>query len=628
MMEIDHISYIFGSFSRRRSQEVGNIKRRSLEAPKISHDRSNSAPQHASKKMESASVRTKSMCAYKQDENKFKCPFCKHIVEEPRVLPCLHTFCTKCLQKMERIDGGVENEAETSINLHTYHISTKPNLSDSDINERPIMTSIVCRICGIPSILPPEGVGGLPLHYLLQHRMILTTLNSSSTQLLCDFCPNDVLAVYRCTNCAYNLCNTCADTHKRHKCSTHEILHLEDARKKGINRIRRQIMCSEHGDRELEVFCSTCCQVICRDCTSVSHKGHMCELASRAAKSFTTTMRKALERVRNIAKETIELSTRLQGDSKRIQNRCDRVKQEVEKYMELYISEIEKHRQRLYDEIQHAQQEKLEIIEMQQVEVQKRLRDVKEVVIFADDLLAEGTDVEILSFVKTLLRRLERCSKLEMSSDWKVPDNLQFLPDEMAQDTSAGLCPIYGVITTQTISPQNCILKLEGSDNIRVGKKVEVTLETYDSSNEPLQRGGETVVADLRHRDAGISRSVQVNVEDNGNGTYHLKFTPDVAGKLLLSILIKGQPIKDNPFQILVRTLRPHHGTFHCCTFCSSGGSKEATCGCGGKMPGGYRGCGHGHDGHPGRRHWSCCGNALEHSECVRANSTHYQFTL
>lgn len=33
--------------------------------------------------------------------------------------------------------------------------------------------------------------------------------------------------------------------------------------------------------------------------------------------------------------------------------------------------------------------------------------------------------------------------------------------------------------------------------------------------------------------------------------------------------------------------LKPlHTGIYHCCTFCSSGGKKEATCGCGGTMPG------------------------------------------
>lgn len=36
-------------------------------------------------------------------------------------------------------------------------------------------------------------------------------------------------------------------------------------------------------------------------------------------------------------------------------------------------------------------------------------------------------------------------------------------------------------------------------------------------------------------------------------------------------------------------------------------------------MPG-FNGCGHGHTGHPGRRHWSCCGNVLENSECNVTN--------
>lgn len=31
---------------------------------------------------------------------------------------------------------------------------------------------------------------------------------------------------------------------------------------------------------------------------------------------------------------------------------------------------------------------------------------------------------------------------------------------------------------------------------------------------------------------------------------------------------------------------------------------------------GGFKGCGHGHKGHPGKPHWSCCGSTSERSEC------------
>ena len=65
----------------------------------------------------------------------------------------------------------------------------------------------------------------------------------------------------------------------------------------------------------------------------------------------------------------------------------------------------------------------------------------------------------------------------------------------------------------------------------------------------------------------------------------------------------------------------PHSGIFHCCTWCSSGSSSgrrtDTKCGCGSVMSGGYIGCGHGHAGHPGCYHWSCCGNIVKKSECL-----------
>lgn len=79
--------------------------------------------------------------------------------------------------------------------------------------------------------------------------------------------------------------------------------------------------------------------------------------------------------------------------------------------------------------------------------------------------------------------------------------------------------------------------------------------------------------------------------------------------------------IQDSPFKLCARTLRPHCGIYHCCSFCSSGKSKMQSCACEGIMPGGSKGCGHGHEGHPGRRHWSCCANVLENSECSKANT-------
>lgn len=108
-MDIDRISYIFGSFSRRRqSHETSSAKRRSIESTnkKIFHDRSKSTPHQQSKKTISVSPRAKSVFELGFDEGKFKCPLCKGSFVEPRVLPCLHTFCLKCIEDLESRDSN------------------------------------------------------------------------------------------------------------------------------------------------------------------------------------------------------------------------------------------------------------------------------------------------------------------------------------------------------------------------------------------------------------------------------------------------------------------------------------------------------------------------------------------
>lgn len=80
--------------------------------------------------------------------------------------------------------------------------------------------------------------------------------------------------------------------------------------------------------------------------------------------------------------------------------------------------------------------------------------------------------------------------------------------------------------------------------NVRVGKCVEIHLDSRDRNNSRLQRGGEIITAELRYKDVNTIRSLNVNVEDLRDGTYKLSFVPDTPGKLMLSIYVKGQQIK------------------------------------------------------------------------------------
>lgn len=99
-------------------------------------------------------------------------------------------------------------------------------------------------------------------------------------------------------------------------------------------------------------------------------------------------------------------------------------------------------------------------IEKRRNELQNRMKNAKDATAFIDELLNEGTDVEVLSFAKHVLKKLESCTGNE-STDLSISDSMQFLPTEIVQN-SGSCCPLYGVITTQTVSPKHCNLNTEG----------------------------------------------------------------------------------------------------------------------------------------------------------------------
>lgn len=96
--------------------------------------------------------------------------------------------------------------------------------------------------------------------------------------------------------------------------------------------------------------------------------------------------------------------------------------------------------------------------------LQKRIRDARDVAYFLDDLLNDGTDVEVLSFVNPIMVKIEQCDNFKQDKELKLSGSLQFLPEETVK------CPnnfytLYGVVTTQTVSPDHCLLSFDGKCN-------------------------------------------------------------------------------------------------------------------------------------------------------------------
>lgn len=106
-------------------------------------------------------------------------------------------------------------------------------------------------------------------------------------------------------------------------------------------------------------------------------------------------------------------------------------------------------------------EEKLQDIAQEKLKLQKRIRDARDVAYFLDDLLSDGTEAEVLSFVNPIMSKIEQCDNFKPDNELKLSGSLQFLPEESIKCPN-NIYTLYGVVSTQTLSPDHCLLNFGG----------------------------------------------------------------------------------------------------------------------------------------------------------------------
>ncbi|KAF9798434.1 hypothetical protein SFRURICE_010021 [Spodoptera frugiperda] len=397
---------------------------------------------------------------------------------------------------------------------------------------------LLCPTCGYETQLPLGGIAALPLNYVLLRKMAAVQ-DSEGINVLCDLCSSDNKAETRCNQCLVSICTSCGEAHGRQKSTArHSLQPLDPAPVK---------YCTQHPKADLSVYCATCQQVVCRDCCLVSHSGHALANASRAAAERARLLRDAADRAK-LVPENVERATRnLSAHAYEIDCQAARVESEVQEWAVQYRRAVDAHTRTLCATAARARDRHQQRLDHKSKALEDRARHAVDAVRFAEELLAEGKEDELLSLSGPVLRRLERLQ------------------------------------------------------DMRVDCEHEVTLELRDSNGERIWCGGEQVSGYFRRRDSS-ARPSMARVTDSTDGSYTLSITPRSPGAYLLAVTINNKPIKGSPFACCARAGAAHWGTFHCCAFCSSGGQRDAVCGCGGRMPGGYQAGRAGGRGSPGAR--------------------------
>ncbi|KAJ7392722.1 Tripartite motif-containing protein 45 [Desmophyllum pertusum] len=146
---------------------------------------------------------------------------------------------------------------------------------------------------------------------------------------------------------------------------THRLLSLEEAKEEGPIAVVRPAFCKEHEGEMLKLFCETCDEAICRDCTSWSNR-----------ETTNTLLSRLLFQRNRLCKKVI---TCFQELTTHLNTRCEELIHDIEEF----------------------KMSKLKSLEIQQGELETALGSVgKQCKNFTERALENGSEVEIFEHVQ------------------------------------------------------------------------------------------------------------------------------------------------------------------------------------------------------------------------------------
>ncbi|XP_019646805.1 PREDICTED: E3 ubiquitin-protein ligase TRIM56-like [Branchiostoma belcheri] len=316
------------------------------------------------------------------------CQVCLEDFRQPKMLPCLHTFCQPCLEKL---------------------LAAEP------------VGKLDCPTCRQDVPLPQNGVQGLKSNFLvgklrdiLQQQPTGKTSEAREDGVPCTVCEAGNSAQFYCVECTDYLCQTCDDMHQRFKGNrSHKFVTVQDLQSgQAAAELRawETSKCEDH--RELNKFyCDTCQRVICLHCVVTAHKEHQYVEIEKAAEREGAKIKAKVATVKNTIGQHETWGQQLQSVRDEWPSEVRRTEEQVRKQVKAIIEAAEKAGDDRIGQLRamNAAREKQMDAAMEAAEMD--LASARSCVQFADNVLEYGSPAEVISVAGELTGRLDRTAE-------------------------------------------------------------------------------------------------------------------------------------------------------------------------------------------------------------------------
>ncbi|XP_062605820.1 uncharacterized protein LOC134267630 isoform X2 [Saccostrea cucullata] len=450
----------------------------------------------------------------KLKENFLECTVCNLNFDDqdhvPRLLNCLHAFCSSCLEKI------VKDEEITCPYCQKVHAAKGNDVKifPKDPTRRDLMD------------------------------FVRAASHDSETQINCDLCDENKVATHRCKECqGCFICDECFRNHQKMKTfKDHNPLSLTDLPQDtfaGLEHFSHEEMCPEVGhDEALKMYCSDPCRKpICTLCACTTHKDHKNLTISDVYQEES----KSIEDISKEIEKKIESSEKvIEAVDAEIVNLPEKVNEQKEAVRAQFanaISLLERRRDELCKAMDEHEERNTKLLEVQKEEVKKYKDSCIEAIHFLQTSLAHKNKPAFLRLAPTIRTRLQELEKTSLDVEPHAKVGCVNFEKFSLKEFSNTVTGMGRALCTYVYAPKTSVSF--SSKKFEVGEENMFQIDLRSVNGIPIDN--EDVAVVLESED---ERNVRILCKyDDSLNKYVGKWCPDEARKYGLKILCNGVPL-------------------------------------------------------------------------------------
>ncbi|KAI5099847.1 NHL repeat-containing protein 3 isoform X1 [Silurus meridionalis] len=449
------------------------------------------------------------------DKQFLVCSICLDHFHNPKVLPCLHTFCERCLQN---------------------YIP-------------PQSLTLSCPVCRQTSILPEKGVAALQNNFFITNLMeVLQRDPECSRPEACNMLESVSAAVagkpLSCPNHEGKAVN------KKPFTAAQSGLQLKRTPSRGWLGQCRQIRGVEGQEQVMEFYCESCETAMCLDCTEGEHREHITVPLRDVLEQHKAALKNQLDAIRNRLPQLTVAIELVNEISRQLMERKTEAVNDISCTFEELERVLHQRKTALITDLENICSSKQKVLQSQLSSLQQAKEHIESSCSFTEQALSHGGAAEVLLVQKQMG---ERAGALACHTFPERPHENGHLQCCLETEGLRRSIQNLGVLITTSAVGHTSVATGEGLRHAVIGQHSTVTVTTKDKDGELVRSGNALLKADLTGPEG--SKAVEVEVVDNKNGTYEVGYTLRSEGEYSFSLMLYGQPVRGSPFRL--RAVKP-----------------------------------------------------------------------